>query len=98
VKRNSPTSLMAIKRPKKRPRALRRVKQRPPEIWVNTKRELWKRRLVLAHLRNKRGYIYLCWREGKRVRNFYLGKAPRSCPTTRAEDLPAIARSSKKRA
>jgi len=34
-----------------------------------------------AHLRNKRGYVYLCWREGERVRNYYLGKAPRKSPT-----------------
>lgn len=37
-----------------------------------------------AHLRNKRGYVYLCWREGRKVRSFYLGKAPRSCPTAAA--------------
>ena len=34
-----------------------------------------------AHIRNKRGYVYLAWRDGNRVRNFYLGKAPRSSPT-----------------
>ncbi len=34
-----------------------------------------------AHLRNKGGYVYLCWREGERVRNYYLGKAPRKSPT-----------------
>lgn len=38
-------------------------------------------RYARAHLRNKRGYVYLCWREGERVKNYYLGKAPRKCPT-----------------
>ncbi len=42
-----------------------------------------------AHLRNKKGYVYLRWREGKRVRTFYLGKAPRTSPTTAIADLAA---------
>lgn len=40
-------------------------------------------RYVSAHLRNKRGYLELCWRDGKRVKTVHLGKAANSSPTRR---------------
>jgi hypothetical protein len=61
--------------------AARRVSP-PPVIYVATKPEsYYLKDLSRAHLRNKRGYVYLAWRDGDRVRNFYLGKAPRKSPT-----------------
>ena len=45
----------------------------------------WSGRYHRAHLRNRRGYLELCWRDGERVRSFYLGKAAKKFPT------PAIA-------
>jgi hypothetical protein len=54
----------------------------PPVIYVATSPEPYHvRELSRAHIRNKRGYVYLAWRDGDRVRNFYLGKAPRKSPT-----------------
>jgi hypothetical protein len=55
----------------------------PPKIFVALESKLvWESgRFAEAHLRNKKGYVYLCWRDGDRVRNFYLGKAPRKSPT-----------------
>lgn len=40
-----------------------------------------RRRLVQAHLRNHRGYLELCWREGKAVKTVHLGKAAKHFPT-----------------
>jgi hypothetical protein len=42
------------------------------------------KKMVKSHLRNRRGYLYLCWRDKGTVRNFYLGKAPRKSPTAAA--------------
>lgn len=39
------------------------------------------RRMVRAHLRNNRGYLELCWREGKAVKTVHLGKAAIHSPT-----------------
>ena len=39
------------------------------------------RRMVRAHLRNHRGYLELCWREGKTVKTVHLGKAAKASPT-----------------
>ena len=58
-----------------------RVKQPIPEIRVKVDRPYQFATYARAYLRNKRGYVYLCWRDGDRVRNFYLGKAPRKSPT-----------------
>jgi hypothetical protein len=44
----------------------------------------WRDPYARAHLRNRKGYVYLTWRDGQRVRSFYLGKAPRKCPTAPA--------------
>ena len=32
-------------------------------------------------LRNKKGDVFLCWRDGKRVRNFYVGRRKQKPPT-----------------
>lgn len=54
----------------------------PPEIYVRlVERESWRHSYARAHLRNRKGYVYLSWRDGERVRELYLGKAPRKYPT-----------------
>ena len=63
----------------------RREQQTPPEIYVRAGEGQWSGRYHRAHLRNRRGYLELCWRDGERVRSFYLGKAAKKFPT------PAIA-------
>jgi hypothetical protein len=90
--RSSPTKKTIVaRRPRSRksgsfrPIGARRVKAPPPEIYVKLPvHDVW-RPYSRAHLRNKRGYVYLCWRDGEKVKNYYLGKAPRKSPT------PAIA-------
>jgi hypothetical protein len=59
----------------------------------------WRDPYARAHLRNKRGYVYLSWRDGGTVRTFYLGKAPRSSPTESAGGAPdqVVEASSKRR-
>jgi hypothetical protein len=72
------------KRPRSKLRAIARrskAKLAPPEIYVKCVQEFSADHYALAHLRNKQGYVYLSWREGNRVRSFYLGKAPRKSPT-----------------
>lgn len=84
MRKISPTRAQDPQRRRKRPdQACRREK---PDIYVRAPRPGTYSGLafVQAHLRNKRGYVYLCWREGQTVRTFYLGKAPRSCPTAAA--------------
>ena len=55
------------------------------EIYILTDQQPYGDRLrARAHLRNKAGYLYLCWREGRRIRSYYLGKAAKSSPTTSA--------------
>jgi hypothetical protein len=87
--KHSPTSLSDRQKPKKRPPI--GCRREPPQIFVRGKtgRGYGGYCMIKAHLRNKRGYVYLCWRENDTVRNFYLGKAPRSCPTTAAPDPAA---------
>jgi hypothetical protein len=55
-----------------------RTKQPPPRIFVRTCEIPWQLAYARAHLRNKRGYLYLSWRDGKKIRTYYLGKAPNS--------------------
>jgi hypothetical protein len=50
----------------------------PPVIFVCSKQEARERRLHRAHLRYRDGYLYLSWREGKRVRTHYFGRASRN--------------------
>lgn len=65
------------KRRKKLPRTIarrRRAKAEKPDIFVRT-REDWPPRYAHAHIRVKAGkYLYLVWRDGGRIRNFYLGQ------------------------
>jgi hypothetical protein len=52
----------------------RRLKPEKPEIFVRTREERWPR-FAHASIRIKSGkYAYLVWRDGGRVRNFYLGQ------------------------
>jgi hypothetical protein len=71
---------------------------RPPAIFVRVEgKYTWSTKYASAHLRNRKGYVYLTWRDGDKVRSFYLGKAPRKSPTpalegetsTSAELVPA---------
>lgn len=60
----------------------------PPAIYVRIEGKAWYRSTYArAHLRNKHGYVYLAWRDGERVRELYLGKAPRKSPTLELERL-----------
>lgn len=80
-KTDSPTRNKENSSSKKQLRAPRRSKPAPPLIFIERSVNGYRHHMSRAHLRNKRGYVYLCWREGKRVRTFYLGKAPRPSPT-----------------
>jgi hypothetical protein len=52
----------------------RRAKPEKPEIFVRTREERWPR-YAHASIRVKAGkYLYLAWRDGGRIRNFYLGQ------------------------
>lgn len=52
----------------------RRAKPEKPEIFVRTVGERWPR-FAHASIRVKAGkYLYLVWRDGGRIRNFYLGQ------------------------
>jgi hypothetical protein len=50
----------------------------PPGIFVCSKQAARERAFHRAHLRYRDGYLYLSWREGKRVRSYYLGRASRN--------------------
>lgn len=57
-----------------------------PEIFVRCDANPYGyRHFARCHLRNRKGYVYLCWRDGDKFRTHYLGKAPRKSPTP--EDL-----------
>ena len=82
-------------------RSLAKRRSSIPEIFVRCadRSHPWRNPYARAHLRNKRGYVYLSWRDGGQVRTFYLGRAPRKCPTSAAgpgelETLPAAPASS----
>ena len=51
-----------------------------PEIFVKTADLPCGDNFSRAHLRNKGGYIYLCWQDGERVRNYYLGQSGQNFP------------------
>lgn len=72
------------KLPSYRSIARRRVKPKPPEIFVRSLGLWGMQDYARAHLRNKDGYLYLSWRDGKKIRTHYLGKAPQSSPTPAA--------------
>ncbi len=70
-----------------RARSIAARRASPPEIFVKCvdRQHPWRDPYARAHLRNRSGYAYLTWRDGERVRSFYLGKAPRKCPTAGPE-------------
>jgi len=63
----------------------------PPQIYVQVRvGDFGGTRMFQAHIRLRRdSYRYLVWREEDRVREFYLGKVSKACPTSRAEISPA---------
>jgi hypothetical protein len=86
-------SLSPAKRPRKRPIVARRV---PPDIYVRVHDESsWKSgNYAKAHIRIRRGcYRFLVWRDGGKIREFYLGRVRQASPTPAAElgHLVAIA-------
>jgi|SRR6267154_220002 len=56
----------------------RGTKRLRPLIFVCSKQAACERTFHRAHLRYRDGYLYLSWREGKRVRSYYLGRASRN--------------------
>ena len=54
-----------------------------PDIYVATPGHLgWNKDYAKAHIRVRRGcYRFLAWREGEKVREFYLGKVREFSPT-----------------
>jgi hypothetical protein len=77
------------KRPKKRPAAARRVQ---PDIYVRVPGtglysalripEAIEKMYAKAHIRVRRGcYRFLVWREGNKIREFYLGRLRQAAPT-----------------
>jgi hypothetical protein len=93
-----PTKLTAVSGPKLEKktssgRAIAARRASPPEIFVKSvdREHPWRDPYARAHLRNRNGYVYLTWRDGQRVRSFYLGKAPRKCPTPELELQASIA-------
>ena|ERR1700732_3534948 len=78
---------------KSRSRAIaspRRTKVRWPRIYVQVATDTVYPRYALAHLRNKKGYLYLSWRDGKKIRTRYLGKTSRAYPTPAARSEPGL--------
>jgi hypothetical protein len=81
----------------------RRGKTPPPEIYVKVRNGYWRSNYARAHLRNHRGYMELCWRDGKRIRTLHLGKVRKNSPTAaapgpaRRRPAPAPARRGKTR-
>jgi hypothetical protein len=58
-----------------------RTPQEPPTLFVLGEASGFTPKYCRAHLRNMRGYLVLQWRDGARVRSYYLGKARKSSPT-----------------
>lgn len=59
----------------------RRGRVEAPKIFVAVGRNEDGPKYSQAHLRNRGGYLYLSWRDGDRVREFYLGKGRKVSPT-----------------
>jgi hypothetical protein len=75
-----------------------RTKQPEPDIYVSAPGRFGFPSYHKASLRNSKGYLILQWREGEKVRSYYLGKARRNSPTVsspagRSSSSPAPARS-----
>ncbi len=58
-----------------------RARKIVPEIFVAVGQGQWSKVYHRAHLRNKQGYLYLCWRQSGTVETFYLGKVKQKSPT-----------------
>lgn len=74
-------STLPAKRPRKPPIGERRVL---PEIYVRVQgKTLYPRELYAkAHIRVRRGcYRFLVWRDGNKIREFYLGRLAKVSPT-----------------
>ena len=83
-KKNSPTRRVRPPRRPPRPLKVRRGKPTPPEIYVRFPCPAYGTKYAEAHLRNRGGYVELCWRENGRIRTFYLGKRKNPSPTDTA--------------
>ena len=63
-----------MKKPKKTIKKTGRTKAEMPELFVRISKGLGTE-FARANIRVKAGkYLYLAWRDGEHVRNFYLGK------------------------
>ena len=62
----------------------RKARREPPEVYVlvqySCKHSVYHR----AHFRLKRGYLEICWRQGKQVRTHYIGRGIANSPTRQA--------------
>lgn len=61
-----------------------RVKLNPEIFVMRVHRGRYDKLYARAHLRNKKGDVFLCWKDGNRVRNFYLGRRKQKPPTQAA--------------
>jgi hypothetical protein len=85
--KHSPTAAIELEKQSVAIRQGRRPKRQAPEIYVRIEQPFDFAHFAKAHLRNKRGYVYLCWRKGRKILTFYLGKQPRSYPTGNSLEL-----------
>lgn len=80
--KNSPLQSKSIATGSKSDRVRPIVKRRAlPQLYVlgpADQEHYWRRDYRKAHLRNKQGYLYLCWRDSTGVHSHYLGKAPKN--------------------
>jgi hypothetical protein len=65
------------------------LREKPPDIYIRVpkSRAYSSFTYTPARWRIKHGYAHLAWREGKRVRTFYIGKAKKNFPTHQRPDL-----------
>lgn len=82
--KTSPTLTDRAKRSSRAIAVHRKVKPVAPQIFVRVPGKHWGYEYRAAHLRNKAGYLYLCWRDKNGIHSFYLGKAPKTSPTNSA--------------
>lgn len=77
----------------------RRGSTPPPEIYIKIRSTSWRDTYAKAHLRKHRGYMELCWRDGRRIRTLHLGKVRQNSPTARqacSSPAPAAATSQRR--
>lgn len=58
------------------------VQAKKPRVYMST-------HYAAAKLRNKGGYVYLQWRDGDKVKSFYVGKRAVSSPTGGSSEIDA---------